>query len=169
MRELSNHAAEICQYQTVHYQTSRQAFAAPKSQQHGQLTTGRAVTMPTGRLARSALALHGNDNTLEGISVKHGSALCPTENLMLRLPRSALPAGGSSRSTITSRVCVKVCRQHGCSLLKITSRNFSLLEVLRGGSNYQVIFGNYLEAGNLFLSAVEEFFLIENHKNIHSF
>ena len=48
---------------------------------------------------------------------------------------------------------------HGCRLLKITSRNFSLLEVLRGGSNYQVILGNYLEAGNLFLSAAQELFL----------
>ena len=58
---------------------------------------------------------------------------------------------------------------HGCSLLKITSRNFSLLEVLRGASNLRVILGNYLEAGNFCLSAVEELFLIENHKNIHSF
>jgi len=64
---------------------------------------------------------------------------------------------------------MRACDAHGCPLLKITSRNFSLLEVLRGGSNYQVILGNYLEAGNLFLSAVEELFLIENHKNKHSF
>ena len=69
------------------------------------------------------------------------------------------------RKDIKSRLAGS--KRHGCPLLKITSRNFSLLEGLRGGSNYQV--GNYLQAGHLFLSAVEELFLIENHKNRHSF
>ena len=50
--------------------------------------------------------------------------------------------------------------------LKITSRNYSLLEVLRGASNLRVIFRNYLEAGNLFLSAAAGAFVIKNHKNI---
>ena len=38
------------------------------------------------------------------------------------------------------------CGMHSCPLLKITSEITSLLEVLRGASNFGVILRNYLEA-----------------------
>ena len=54
--------------------------------------------------------------------------------------------------------------EHGCRLLKTTSRNYSLLEVSRGASNLRAIFRNYLEAF-FFVSAVAGEFLIKNHEN----
>jgi hypothetical protein len=61
------------------------------------------------------------------------------------------------------------CRWHGCPLLKITSQNYSLLEVLRGASNLRVILGNYLEAGNLFLSAAAGAFFSKKHTKLSFF
>jgi hypothetical protein len=57
---------------------------------------------------------------------------------------------------------------HSCPLLKITSEITSLLEVLRGASNFGVILRNYLEApraGNQLLQSffVQKTIKIESH------
>ena len=54
---------------------------------------------------------------------------------------------------------------HSCALLKITSEITSLLEVLRGASNFGVILRNYLEAPRAGNQLLQSFFVQKNHKN----
>ena len=58
---------------------------------------------------------------------------------------------------------------HSCPLLKITSEITSLLEVLRGASNFGVILRNYLEAPKAGNQLLINLFLFKNHKNVQSF